>query len=73
MRLRQTAFTDPRSFFHRYSLLTDEAAGEIAQNLWDNINLVNLHDNILPTRPRADLILRKGPDHLIEQVALRRL
>jgi type I pantothenate kinase len=73
MRLRQTAFTDPRSFFHRYSLLSENAARDIAQNLWDNINLVNLHENILPTRPRADLILRKGADHLIEQVALRRL
>ena len=73
MNLRQTSFTDPRSFFHRYSQLTGEAARSIAQNLWDNINLVNLHENILPTRPRADLILRKGADHSIEQVALRRL
>ncbi len=73
MRLRQTAFTDPRSFFHRYSLLTNDAATEIAQNLWDNINLLNLRENIQPTRPRADLILRKGGDHLVEMVALRRL
>lgn len=73
MRLRKTAFTDPRSFFHRYSDLPEDAASSIAQNLWDSINLVNLHENILPTRPRADLILRKGADHLIEQVALRRL
>jgi len=73
MRLRQTAFTDPRSFFHRYSQLSPDAALAIGQGLWDNINLVNLHDNILPTRPRADLILRKGADHLIEQVALRKL
>jgi len=54
-------------------LLSENAARDIAQNLWDKINLVNLHENILPTRPRADLILRKGADHLIEQVALRRL
>ncbi len=73
MRLRQTSFTDPRSFFHRYSKLTEEAARSVAQKLWNTINLVNLHENILPTRPRADLILRKGADHLIEQVALRRL
>jgi type I pantothenate kinase len=73
MRLRHTAFTDPRSFFHRYSKLTDEAALARARTLWDTINLVNLHENILPTRPRADLILRKGADHLVEQVALRRL
>lgn len=73
MRLRETAFKNPESFFHRYSTISDEAAMAIAQNLWTNINLINLHDNILPTRPRANLILRKGPDHLIEQVALRKL
>lgn len=73
MRLRETAFKNPESFFHRYSTISDEAAMAIAQNLWTNINLINLHDNILPTRPRANLILRKGPDHLVEQVALRKL
>lgn len=73
MRLRNTAFTNPKSFFHRYSELSEDAAYAIAQGLWDNINLVNLHQNILPTRPRADLVLRKGPDHLIERVALRKL
>ncbi|MFZ1814846.1 MAG: type I pantothenate kinase [Rhizobiaceae bacterium] len=73
MRLRETAFTNPKSFFHRYSQLSEDAAYAIAQGLWDNINSINLHQNILPTRPRADLVLRKGPDHLIEKVALRRL
>lgn len=73
MRLRKTAFTDPHSFFHRYSKTSEKESLEIAQDLWDNINLVNLHNNILPTRPRADLILKKGSDHLIEDVALRKL
>jgi type I pantothenate kinase len=73
MRLRNTAFTNPKSFFHRYAALSEDAAYAIAQGLWDNINAINLHHNILPTRPRADLVLRKGPDHLIEKVALRRL
>lgn len=73
MRLRETAFTNPKSFFHRYSQISDAEALEIAQKLWEDINLVNLRQNILPTRPRADLILRKGPDHLVEEVALRRL
>ena len=73
MRLRKTAFVDPKSYFHRYSEITDEAALERAENLWNNINLKNLRQNILPTRPRADLILRKGKDHLIEQVSLRKL
>ena len=73
MRLRETAFRDPRSFFHRYSQITDAEALDRASYLWNRINLVNLHQNILPTRPRADLILRKGRDHLVEQVALRKL
>lgn len=73
MRLRETAFQNPDSFFHRYSQLSKDAALAIAEGLWTNINLKNLRDNILPTRPRADLILRKGDDHLIQEVALRKL
>ncbi len=73
MRLRQTAFTNPDSFFHKYAEVSEEAACSIAEGLWANINLRNLRENILPTRPRADLILRKGADHLIEEVALRKI
>ncbi len=73
MRLRETAFRDPQSFFHRYSHMSDDAARAIAEGLWANINLKNLRENIRPTRPRADLILRKGANHLIEEVALRKL
>jgi type I pantothenate kinase len=73
MRLRETAFRNPESFFHRYSQLSEDAARAIAEGLWANINLKNLRENILPTRPRADLILRKGVDHLVEEVALRKL
>ena len=72
-RLRETAFRDPQSYFHRYALIPKEEALVIAERLWSRINLVNLRENILPTRPRADLVLRKGPSHRIEQVALRRL
>jgi type I pantothenate kinase len=73
MRLRETAFRNPESFFHRYSQLSEDAANAIAEGLWSNINLKNLRENILPTRPRADLILRKGPDHRVVEVALRKL
>ncbi len=73
MRLRETAFRNPQSFFHRYSQLSEDAARAIAEGLWSNINLKNLRENILPTRPRADLILKKGVDHLVEEVALRKL
>jgi len=72
-RLRETAFRDPNSYFNRYAQIPAEEAAEIAERLWSRINLVNLRENILPTRPRADLILRKGQHHRIEEVALRRL
>src|SRR4030095_11121205 len=71
--LRLTAFRDPMSYFHRYSRLSDEQATETAGSIWSRINLANLHDNILPTRQRADLILKKGESHTVEEVALRRL
>lgn len=73
MRLRETAFRNPESFFHRYSQLSEDAARAIAEGLWANINLKNLHENILPTRPRANLILRKGEEHRVMEVALRKL
>jgi type I pantothenate kinase len=71
--LRSTAFADPKSYFHRYSRLSDEKATATAMSIWNRINLVNLHENIVPTRPRADLILKKNEHHQIEEVALRRL
>jgi type I pantothenate kinase len=71
--LRLTAFADPKSYFHRYSKLSDTEAVEVATAIWSRINLVNLHENILPTRHRADLILKKGESHSVEEVALRRL
>ena len=71
--LRGTAFADPKSYFHRYSKLSDAEASATANSIWSRINLINLHENILPTRQRADLILKKGVDHMVEQVALRKL
>ena len=73
MKLRETAFRDERSFFHRYAQLSEDAARAIAEDLWERINAVNLRQNILPTRPRADIVLHKGEDHAVDWVALRRL
>ncbi|MDQ0346893.1 type I pantothenate kinase [Ancylobacter vacuolatus] len=73
MRLRETAFRDPKAYFHRYSSLTGNEADATARAIWRSINLLNLQENILPTRQRADLILRKGGDHEVEAVALRKL
>ena len=71
--LRDTAFHDPRSYFHRYAALSDEEATATALAIWERTNLANLEENILPTRPRATLILKKGADHVVETAALRRL
>ena len=73
LRLRQTAFRDPASYFHRYAALSEEEAVATGLSIWRSINLVNLRENILPTRQRADLILRKGANHAVETVALRKL
>jgi type I pantothenate kinase len=71
--LRTTAFRDPKSYFHRYSKFSDEEAVQTATRIWSTINLINLHENILPTRQRADLILKKSENHRVVEVALRKL
>lgn len=73
MRLRKTAFRDPGAYFHQYAYLSNEHARTRALEIWRSINMKNLIDNILPSRQRARLILRKGADHTIETVALRKL
>ena len=73
MRLRQTAFRDPKSYFRKYADLSDAEAMSVARSIWSRINLRNLHENIFPTRARASLILTKGETHKIERVALRKL
>ncbi len=71
--LQQGAFADPRSYFHRYASLSEPDARKEARRIWQDINLPNLQANILPTRPRASLILRKGSDHRIHSVLLRKI
>ncbi len=71
--LRQTAFADPDSFFHRFAVLTDEQAVHTATEIWGEINEPNLEQNIRPTRPRATLVLQKSADHSVERVRLRKL
>ena len=71
--LRETAFRDERSYFRRYAELTDGEADATADDIWDRINGPNLRTNVLPSRSRADVILRKGSDHVVERVQLRKL
>jgi type I pantothenate kinase len=71
-KLRETAFRDPASFFHQFAKMSEEEAVALAASIWETINLANLHENILPTRERARLILGKGASHVVERVLLRR-
>ena len=66
-------FADPASHFHHYAGLSDVEARDRAEGIWAGINRPNLVQNILPTRPRATLVLRKDSDHSINRVRLRKL
>jgi type I pantothenate kinase len=73
LELRQTSFARPESYFHRYASLSDAEASAMAAQIWSAINEPNLVRNILPTRARATLVLRKAADHRVSQVLLRRI
>ena len=72
LKFRETVFQNPSSYFHRYAALTPAQAVDTARELWRSINLVNLRENVLPTRERAHLILEKGRDHAVKRVRLRK-
>ncbi len=72
MYFREKAQGDSSLFFHRFSLLTDEEALRFAEGIWEDINEINLKQNILPFRERAQLILKKIDDHSIQEVLLRK-
>jgi type I pantothenate kinase len=68
LRLRETAFRDPESYFSKYAALSEDEAVDMAAHLWDTINGPNLTQNVLPTRSRATLVLRKDRDHSVRYV-----
>lgn len=73
LRLQQGAFANPNSYFHRYASLSETEARARARDIWSQINEPNLVNNILPTRARASLVLRKSSDHLVSSVLLRKI
>ena len=73
LQLRETAFSDPRSYFTRYARLSDAEAIATANSVWDEINGPNLRMNIAPTRARATAILHKGPNHAVQRVRIRKI
>ncbi len=72
LKFRQGAFTKPGSYFSHYTKLTESQAIEKAHDIWQTINGINLHQNILPTKGRAQLVLKKGSDHKVEEILLRK-
>ncbi len=73
LRLRETAFRDPESYFRRYAELDEQQAVARAEHIWTTINGPNLERNIRPTRSRASLVLRKGADHSVTGIRLRKV
>ncbi|MDQ1574653.1 MAG: type pantothenate kinase [Actinomycetota bacterium] len=71
--LQRGAFTNPQSYFHRFASLSESAAIDRARSIWKSINEPNLIQNVLPTRPRASLVLRKRADHTVSTVLLRKI
>ncbi|MFE3072059.1 type I pantothenate kinase [Streptomyces sp. NPDC059247] len=72
-KLRDTAFQNPSSYFQRYTRVSEEEALDYARTMWRTINKVNLLENVAPTRGRATLVVRKGPDHKVQRLSLRKL
>ncbi len=72
-KLQETAFKNSKSYFHKYRNLSKEETIKFANNIWELINLPNLRQNILPTRLRADLILKKSNEHRVESIKIRKL
>ena len=72
LKFRKGAFTEPGSYFNHYTQLSEQQAIAKAQQIWLDINGLNLQENILPTKERAQLILRKGPNHSVEEVLVRK-
>lgn len=72
LKFRSGAFNDPNAYFYKYSQLPEEEALAAAKRIWKSINEVNLHENVLPTKDRASLILSKGMDHKVDYVKLRK-
>jgi type I pantothenate kinase len=70
--LRSTVLQEPGSFFHRFASMSDDELSTIAQQVWDGVNVINLRENVAPTRGRADLVLEKNGRHLVDRVLLRR-
>ena len=71
--LQRTVFSNPNSYFHHYKDLSLEEATKVAREIWNDINLANLRENILPTRERANVVLRKRADHTVGEVWLREI
>lgn len=72
-KLRELAFNHPQAYFHQFASMPDDELEARGRDIWRRVNLPNLVENIAPTRSRADIVLRKGPEHKVSEVWLRKL
>ena len=71
--LRLAALNNKEDFFNRFSSTDIDQAKEIANSIWEKINLKNLNENILPTKYKANLILKKNINHKTNEIWLRNI
>ena len=71
--LRLAALNNKEDFFNRFSSIDIDQAKEIANSIWEKINLINLNENILPTKYKANLILKKNINHKTNEIWLRNI
>ena len=69
----RTTFSDPSSYFHNLTKMVELQVVGFAEQTWNEINKINLFENILPYKNRAQLILEKGANHSIQKVYLRKI
>jgi type I pantothenate kinase len=70
--LRSTVLQESDAYFHRFASLSDEEVSAIARQVWNDVNLVNLRENVAPTRGRAHLVVEKNSQHLVHRLLLKR-
>ncbi len=71
--LRETAFSNPESYFKKFASLDEKEAEVLATDIWNKINKKNLRENIKPTKHRADIILTKDVNHSISHIEIRKM
>lgn len=68
----EMAKEDPTNYYYEMSQWSEDRIIDYSNSVWYTINLINLVENIAPTKKRADIILNKSSDHSIDKVLVRK-